>query len=247
MRRSRPTQSTMRHVARVSIRERLREDLANWRRHLRESIIDINDGIVSAAGISEGIASAGGSGNALLVAGVATILAGGFAAGGARYTEVRTEWEMNRALLEAERQSIEADPAGELEELAGLYERKGLRPDLARQVAEAMHDRDPVAAHADVELSLQELGPRSGAEVEGAIAALAFGAGAALPLAAMQSVPHDSRMAWTFVLVLIALGLTGALAARITGLPTWRLVRRNILLGTATMLSSLLLGLLLGL
>lgn len=237
----------MRRMQWVTLRDSLDDDLADWRRHLRASIVDINDGIVSAAGISEGIASAGGTGNTLLVAGAATILAGGFAAGGARYTEVRTEWEMNRELLEQERRSIEADPAGELAELAGIYEQKGLPPELARQVAEALHARDPVAAHADVELRLEELGPRSGAEVESGIAALAYAAGAALPLAAMHWIPPDRRITWTFALVLVALGLTGALAARITGLPVMRMVRRNIMLGVATMAASLLLGLALNL
>ena len=122
---------------------------SSWRVHARESILDVNDGIVSSAGIAEGFASAGVSTNTLLIAGITTMLAGGCAAAGARYTEVRTEWEMNRALLDAERASIRADPAGELEELVGLYVAKGLDASLARQVAQALTDADPVAAHAD--------------------------------------------------------------------------------------------------
>jgi vacuolar iron transporter family protein len=118
----------------------------------RESVLDVNDGIVTAAGIAEGFASAGASTNTLALAGIATIIAGGLALAGARYTEVLTEWEMNRALIEAEAERIEADPAGEFEELVGLYERKRLDADLARQVATALTTRDPVAAHADVEL-----------------------------------------------------------------------------------------------
>jgi hypothetical protein len=70
---------------------------------------------------------------------------------------------MVRALLGAERASIEADPAGEFEELVGIYEAKGLNPGLARQVAEALTELDPVAAHADAELRLEALGPTSGA------------------------------------------------------------------------------------
>jgi VIT1/CCC1 family predicted Fe2+/Mn2+ transporter len=74
---------------------------------------------------------------------------------------------MDRALLEAERASIEADPAGEFEELVGIYEAKGLNPGLARQVAEALTELDPVAAHADAELRLEALGPTSGAVLAG--------------------------------------------------------------------------------
>ena len=122
---------------------------------LRQPILDVNDGIMSAAGITEGFVSAGASTTTLLLAGAAIILAGGSAVAGARYAEVRTEWEVKRALLEEERASIEADPAGELAELAGIYEAKGLEPQLARQVAEALTERDPLAAHADAELRLE--------------------------------------------------------------------------------------------
>ena len=82
-----------------------------WRGRARESILEVNDGIVSAAGIAEGFASVGASLRTLLLAGTSVTLAGGLAAAGARYTEVRTEWEMNRALIDAERASILADPA----------------------------------------------------------------------------------------------------------------------------------------
>ena len=103
-----------------------------WRGRARESILEVNDGIVSAAGIAEGFASVGASFRTLLFAGISVILAGGLAAAGARYTEVRTEWEMNRALIDAERASILADPEGELAELAELYEAKGLDAQLAQ-------------------------------------------------------------------------------------------------------------------
>ena len=110
-------------------------NLEALRDHARASILDVNDGITSAAGIAEGFISAGASTRTLLLAGTAVIVAGGSAAAGARYSEVRTEWEMDRARLEAERASSEADPAGEFEELLGIYEAKGLNPGLARQAA----------------------------------------------------------------------------------------------------------------
>ena len=139
------------------------DDLERWRQRARESILDLNDGIVTAAGIAEGFASGGATTSTLLVAGVATIIAGGFTAAGARYTEIKTEWEMNRTLIEEERASIEANPEAEFEELVGIYQGKGLSAELARQVATALTERDPVAAHADAELGLEELGVRSGA------------------------------------------------------------------------------------
>ena len=212
------------------------------RHRVTDSILDANDGITSAAGIAEGFLSAGASTKTLLFAGTALILAGGSAAAGARYSETRTEWEIDRAQIEAERASIEADPDGELEELAGIYAAKGLNPQLARQVAEALTERDPVAAHTDAELRLESLGPTSGALPAAVTAGLSYGIGAAVPLAGMKWLPLDDRITVTFVTILIALGLTGWLAARLTGLPVLRLVRRNVLLGSAIMAVSILAG-----
>lgn len=220
-----------------------KDHLHSLRPHAQASIVDVNDGITSAAGIAEGFVSAGVSTRTLLLAGTAVILAGGSAVAGARYSEVRIEWEVNRALLEEERASIEADPAGELEELVGIYEAKGLNPRLARQVAEALTERDPVAAHADAELRLETLGATSGALPAAMTAGLCFGIGAAVPLAAMSWLPLDDRASLAFVIVLIALGLTGWFAAWLTGLPVLRLVRRNVLLGAAVMSASILVGL----
>jgi VIT1/CCC1 family predicted Fe2+/Mn2+ transporter len=221
----------------------MRDRLSALRPHAQASIVDVNDGITAAAGIAEGFVSAGASARILLLAGAAVILAGGSAVAGVRYSEVRTEWEVNRALLEAERASIEADPAGELEELVGIYEAKGLNSRLARQVAEALTERDPVAAHADAELRLETMEPKSAAVPAAVTAGFSYGIGAAVPLAAMSWLPANDRLAVTFVVVLVALGLTGWFAAWLTGLPVLRLVRRNVLLGGTVMAGSILVGL----
>jgi VIT1/CCC1 family predicted Fe2+/Mn2+ transporter len=223
------------------------DELEAWRLRVRASVLDLNDGIVSAAGIAEGFASAGASDSVLLVAAAATVLAGGLAAAGARYTEVRTEWEMNRALVEAEAAQIAADPDGEFDELVGIYQAKGLNEELARQVAAALTEGDPVAAHADAELRLDDLGTTSGAGLAGLVAGASYGVGAALPLTSILWLPADDRMTLTFIVVLIALGLTGWLASWLTGLPALRLVRRNVVLGGATMAASLVIGLLIDL
>jgi vacuolar iron transporter family protein len=218
-------------------------ELNGWREHARESILDVNDGIVSAAGIAEGFARAGASTRTLVFAGAAVVLAGGLAAAGARYTEERTEWEMNRSLLESERASIEADPDGEFEELVEIYESKGLSSGLARQVAQELTESDPVAAHADAELRLNSMAPAQTSVYAAVTAGLFYAAGAAIPLVAMKWLPVGERIALTFASVLFALGLTGWFASWLTGLPLVRLVRRNLLLGAATMATGLLVGL----
>jgi VIT1/CCC1 family predicted Fe2+/Mn2+ transporter len=86
------------------------------------------------------------------------------------------------------------------------------------------------------------LGATSGALSAAVTAGLSFGVGALLPMAAMYLLPLGERMLITFVIVLVALGLTGWFAAWLTDLPAIRLMRRNVLLGAATMVIGVLVG-----
>jgi VIT1/CCC1 family predicted Fe2+/Mn2+ transporter len=217
-------------------------DREGWRDRARESIVDLNDGIVSAAGIGEGFAAAGATTRALVFAGVTVVLTGGFAAAASCYAEERTVWEMHHRMIEAERASIEADPAGELEELVATYEAKGLESGLARQVAEALTARDAVAAHADAELDLDSIAPARANIFAAVSAGLFFGLGAAVPLVAVRYLPTRERSELEFAPVLLALGLTGWFAAWVTGLPAVRLVVRNLVLGGCAMAAGLIIG-----
>lgn len=216
--------------------------LVALREHARDSILEINDGIASAAGVAEGFAAAGATVHTLLLAGLTVIVAGALAAAGARYSEVRTEWEMNRNLIDQERANLRADPEGEMEELVWIYQAKGLTPQLARQVAEALSSRDAVAAHIDAELRLEGLGASSGAAPAAAIAGLSYALGAVVALLLVYFLPSRERVVSTLVVVLLALALTGWIAAWLTGLPTIRLVRRNVTLGAAAMAAAIIVG-----
>jgi len=201
---------------------------------------------VTAAGVAEGFAKAGASTGTLLLAGAAVILAGGLAAAGARYSEERTEWEMDRGLLEAERASIEENPQAEFEELVRIYETKGLPADLARQVAEALTKHDPMAAHADAELHLDTAESPLTSLHAALIAGLCYALGAVVPIVVVIGSPIGPRIELTVVAVLLALALTGWFTAWLTGLSSLRLVRRNLVLGAATLVAGLLIGLLSG-
>lgn len=217
-------------------------DRESWSELARASILDVNDGIASAAGIVEGFARAGASMRTLVFAGAAVIAAGGFSAAAGRYTEERTEWELNHSVLEAERASIEADPEAELEELVGIFEAKGLRAELARQVAEALTENDPLAAHADAELHLYRIGSLRTSVYAAVTAGLFYALGAAIPLALVAALPAGDRIELIVAAVLLALALTGWFTSWLTGLPALRLVRRNLVLGAATMAVGLIVG-----
>jgi len=213
-----------------------------WSELARDSILFANDGIATAAGIAEGFATAGASTGALLLAGGVVILTGGLAAAGARYTEQQTEWEMHRTMLEAERASIAADPEAELDELASIYETKGLPVKLARQVAEALTQHDPVAAHADAELHLDSAESSRTSLWAALTAGLSYAVGAGIPLAVISLSPSGPRIELTVAAVLLALAVTGWFTSWLTGLSAVRLVRRNLILGTLTLAAGLLIG-----
>jgi len=153
---------------------------------------------------------------------------------------------MDRRLLEAERTSIEADPQAELEELVRIYETKGLSADLARQVAEALTQHDPMAAHADAELHLDGAASPLTSPHAAVTAGRCYALGAVVPLAVVSASPVGPRIELTFVAVLRALALTGWFTSWLTGLSPLRLVRRNLVLGAATLAAGLLIGLVSG-
>jgi VIT1/CCC1 family predicted Fe2+/Mn2+ transporter len=173
---------------------------------------------------------------------VTVVLTGGLAAGATRYAEERTEWEMHHRMVEAERASIETDPAGEFDELVAAYEAKGLEPALAWQVAAALTARDPLAAHADAELDLDNIAPARANVYSALSAGLFYGLGATIPLVSIRWLPTHDRSELAFVPVLLALGLTGWFAAWVTGLPTVKMVARNLVLGACAMAAGLIIG-----
>ena len=139
---------------------------SGWRR-LRSSFpraqsfrswtIDANDGIIGTSGILEGFAGAGASHSVLVTAASAATIAGALGLGGATWAEAAAEREAQLELAEEERAQLAADPAAEIDELAAYYERKGLSPDLAREVAEQLTAHDALAAQLETEHGITEV------------------------------------------------------------------------------------------
>ena len=203
----------------------------NW---LRAGVLGANDGIVSVAGIVIGVAGATSNVTAIATAGIAGLVAGAMSMAGGEYVSVSTQRDTERAVLAQERWELENLPDDELDELTGLYEAKGLSPELAGQVAAQLTAHDALRAHAEVELGID---PDALTSPWAAAAAsfLAFTVGALLPLAAIL-VPVDGWRVWLCVgAVLVGLTLTGWLSARLGGANVGRAVLRNVGMGAATM------------
>lgn len=214
----------------------------NW---LRAGVLGANDGIVSVAGLVMGVAGATSDRSAIMIAGVAGLVAGALSMAAGEYVSVSTQSDSEKALLDKERRELAEMPEEELAELTLLYEQRGLSPHLARQVAVELTERDALAAHAEVELGLdpdQVTNPWHAAWAS----MLAFTVGALLPLLTITMMPPAHRVWVTVLSVAIALGITGWTSARLGYGPPGRAVVRNVAGGLLAMGITFLIGSLFG-
>ncbi|MFY7068518.1 VIT1/CCC1 transporter family protein [Nocardiopsis changdeensis] len=211
---------------------------------LRATVLGANDGIVSTAGLVVGVAGATPHRGALLVAGIAGTLAGALSMAAGEYVSVSTQRDTERAALARERRELAADPAGELEELAGMYRDRGLSEELSHRVARELTEHDALRAHAEVELGLDRYRVDPW---QAAFASLfSFVLGALVPLAAMLLSSDAWRLPVTVAAVLAATGALGAVSARLGGALPLRAALRCVVGGSFAMLITYLVGTLVG-
>jgi len=181
---------------------------------LRAAVLGANDGIVSTASLIVGVASASSSRQEVLVAGVAGLVAGALSMAAGEYVSVSSQADTERADLERERRELAMEPTAEEDELSAIYVRRGLEPDLARQVARGLMAKDALLAHARDELGLTE--EQAARPLQAAFAsAMTFAVGAAVPILTVVVLPPNVVLVSAISLTcLIALG---AIAARAGG------------------------------
>lgn len=208
---------------------------------LRASVLGANDGIISTASLLMGVAAAGAGNQALLITGVAGLVAGALSMATGEYVSVSSQTDIEKADLAREARELQEDPASELRELTGIYIQRGLSPELAAQVAQALSHHDSLGAHARDELGLHELNQAN--PLQAALAsALAFSSGAALPLLTAWLAPHAQVQLWLICSTLPFLALLGAVAARAGGADVWKGVSRIIIWGALAMAATALIG-----
>ncbi len=200
----------------------------NW---LRAGVLGANDGIVSTAGLVVGVAGASAGRGAICTAGLAGLTAGAVSMALGEYISVSSQRDSERSQLDLEARELRDSPEEELEELAGLYEAKGLSAETARRVAEELTAHDPLAAHADIELGIDPDALTSPLQAAAA-SAVAFTLGAALPLAAIMLAPEAWQVLSTVAIVLVALALAGLISARL-GHSSPRLAVARVVVGGA--------------
>ncbi len=208
---------------------------------LRAAVLGANDGIVSTASLIAGVASAGMAAADVLVAGGAAVVAGALSMAAGEYVSVSSQADTERADLERERHELATRPEAELAELAGIYEERGLSPELAHRVATELMEGDALMVHARDELGITEI-----ATARPILAALSsaasFTLGAALPLTAVLAAPAGTITTVTTAASIVALGILGALSARIGGAPVLVATARVVFWGAFAMLATAAVG-----
>jgi VIT1/CCC1 family predicted Fe2+/Mn2+ transporter len=201
---------------------------------LRAAVLGANDGIVSVASILVGVASAGAEHHAIVVAGVAGLVAGAMSMAAGEYVSVSSQTDTERADLAKEASELRIHPEAELEELTRIYQSRGVSRDTAVEVARQLTDHDALGAHTRDELGITEVS--SANPIQAALTSAAtFTIGAALPLLAAWIVPGAAAV-WVITgVTLVVLAVLGALGARTGGASLWKGAARVLFWGALAM------------
>lgn len=221
------------------------DELGNRLNWLRAGVLGANDGIVSVAGLVVGVAGATTDRVAILTAGIAGLVAGALSMAGGEYVSVSTQRDTERAALRMEKQELATMPEEELDELADIYQEKGLSRELAEEVAQELTQRDALRAHAEAELQIDPDNLTSPWQAAWA-SLIAFTVGALLPLIAIAVPEPSTRVFFCAGAVIVALAMTGLISAQLGNARSGRAIARNVGVGALTMLTTYYVGVLFG-
>jgi vacuolar iron transporter family protein len=199
-------------------------DVVGVRRYAQDGIAlrqSANDGIISIASLIVGVAAAAGSRGEIMTAAVAGWAAGAMSMAAGEYVSVSSQADSEAADLEREQRALRERPAEEKEELAHIYEERGLKPKLAKQVAGQLMAKDALDAHARDELGLNEAAKPNPIQAAWA-SAVSFSVGAALPTLAAFLAPPGAVAIVVSAASLIFLVALGAVGAKAGGAPIVR-------------------------
>jgi len=204
----------------------------NW---LRAGVLGANDGIMSTSGMVLGVAAgSSSSSSAILVAGVAAVVAGSISMAGGEYTSVSAQKDSEKAALAIERKELRDNPEMELRELTWFYEEKGLSPAVAAQVAKELTKGNALKAHAEAEFGI-ELGHHVSPTQAALSSFVAFACGGMLPLLAVTGPWVDQRIWATIAATVASLALTGYVGAKLGGAKSMPGITRNLVVSLLTM------------
>lgn len=215
---------------------------SNW---VRAAVLGANDGIISISSLAIAVSSAHSTKETVLLSTIAGLTAGALSMAAGEYVSVSSQTDIEEADVAREKKELEEMPEEELEMLASIYRKRGLKPETAKQVAIELTEKDALGAHVRDELGINEhnrANPSQAALASG----LSFVVGGILPLILVLLAPMPSMEYWLYIFTCVFLALLGAVAAKASGTPIGKSVLRITLLGMVAMLVSALVGHLFG-
>ena len=212
---------------------------------LRAAVLGANDGLISTSSLVVGVAAAQPDRASVVVATLAGLVAGALSMAAGEYVSVSSQSDTETADLAREQMELATQPEHELAELASIYVSRGLSPELAQQVAVELTAHDALGAHARDELGIHDF--TRAKPVQAALAsAAAFAVGAGLPVLFVFVASAEILTPVVFGSTMVALGGLGMLAAHLGGAPLWRGAARVTFWGAIAMVSTALIGKLVG-
>jgi len=211
---------------------------SNW---LRAAVLGANDGILSVASITIGVSAASEFREPVILATVAGLVAGALSMAAGEYVSVSSQTDVEHADIERERQELEEMPEIELQRLAEIYEKRGLKKETALTVAKELTEKDALAAHVRDELGINEISQAN--PIQAALASgAAFTAGGVLPLLVALFLPLQHLEYYLYASALLFLIILGAVAAKTGGSSIKSAVIRITFWGTVAMGLTALVG-----
>lgn len=215
---------------------------SNW---LRAAVLGANDGIISISSLAIGVAAASTTREPIILATVAGLVAGALSMAAGEYVSVSSQTDTEKADIQREMAELKEIPEEELQILAQIYEKRGLKKETALQVAIELTEKDALAAHMRDELGINEItqaNPIQAALASGA----AFTVGGVLPLLVILFAPVKSMEYWLYGFSIVFLIILGTMAAKTGGSSIPKAILRITIWGTIAMLLSALVGYLFG-
>jgi len=204
---------------------------SNW---LRAAVLGANDGILSTASLAIGVAAASAVRDPIVLATLAGLVAGALSMAAGEYVSVSSQTDVEKADIERERIELTETPEIELQLLAEIYEKRGLKKETALTVAKELTQHDALGAHIRDELGLNEISkakPMQAAFASGA----AFTVGGILPFIVTLFLPLKSMEYSLYGFALFFLIILGALAAKTGGSSISKAIIRITFWGTVAM------------
>ncbi|NLZ72288.1 MAG: VIT family protein [Bacteroidales bacterium] len=217
-------------------------DRSSW---LRAAVLGANDAILSTASIAIGVAAGTDTRDFIIHATLAGLVAGSLSMAASKFVSISSQTDTEKAEIERERIELLESPELEMLELAGIYEKRGLKKETAIQVAKEFMEKDALAAHVRDELGINKISQPKPLQ-SALVAGVAFVMGGSLPLMVTIFLPEKSMGYTLYGSGIFSLIILGIVTAKTGGSSVWKAITRITLWGTLVMGTSAFVGYLFG-